>query len=59
MNWRIPMHPGKRNALGKTNEIGAPLDPVAKLKTSMSAKLGHPFGIIKRQLGHMNMPAAD
>lgn len=47
--------PGKRRALDKGNAIDALIDKVEKLKAGIQAKIKHPFRVIKRQFGHVEV----
>ena len=49
VTWHIAMRPGKRRALDKENEADALIDQAEKLKASVTAKVEHPFRVIKRQ----------
>ena len=47
----VAMRPGKRRALDRQTLLGALLDRAEKLKSSVRAKVEHPFRVIKCQLG--------
>ena len=50
--WHVAMRPGKRRKLDKENSpVDALIDQVEKIKTSIRAKVEHPFRVIKRQFG--------
>jgi IS5 family transposase len=52
--WQVAMRPGKRRALDEGG-WGALLEQAEKLKASVRAKVEHPFGVIKRQFGHVKV----
>lgn len=49
------MRPGKRAALDKTRAMGKLTDEIGRLKTSIRAKVEHPFRVIKRQFGYVKV----
>ena len=49
------MRPGKRRALDKTRKVDALVDQLEQIKTSIRAKVEHPFRVIKRQFGHLKV----
>ena len=51
VDWHVAMRPGKRRALDRQTLLGALLDRAEKLKSSVRAKVEHPFRVIKCQLG--------
>ena len=53
--WHIAMRPGKRRALDKTRKVDALVDQLEQIKTSIRAKVEHPFRVIKRQFGHLKV----
>ena len=53
--WHIPMRPGKRKKLNKSDEADAMLDQAEKLKAGVRAKVEHPFRVIQRQFGHVKV----
>ncbi len=55
VRWNIAMRPGKRVALDKTKPVNQLIDQLERLKASIRAKVEHPFGVIKRQLGHVKV----
>ena len=55
IQWHIAMRPGKRKALNKDNEADALIDKAEKLKAGIRAKVEHPFRVIKRQFGFMQV----
>ena len=53
LQWQVAIRPSKRRTLREAGaQWGALLDHAEKLKASVSAKVGHPFRVIKRQCGH-------
>ena len=55
VNWHIAMMPGKRKALDKETPLDAVLEKLEQTKASIRAKVGHPFRVIKRQLGFVKV----
>jgi len=55
VTWHVAMRPGKRKALDKAVEADALLDQAEKLKAGIRAKVEHPFRVIKRQFGFMEV----
>jgi IS5 family transposase len=55
VRWNIAMRPGKRRLLDKTRLIDDLTDQLERLKTSIRAKVEHPFQVIKRQFGHVKV----
>ena len=54
--WQVAMRPGKRRELDEANSpIDALVEKVEKLKTSIRAKVEHPFRVIKRQFGFVKV----
>ena len=53
--WNIAMRPGKRRQLDKTKRVEQLIDQLERIKASIRAKVGHPFRVIKRQLGHIKV----
>lgn len=53
--WRIAMRPGKRKALDKSKVADAMIENAEQLKTSVLAKVEHPFCVIKRQFGYVKV----
>jgi IS5 family transposase len=49
------MKPGKWRALDKTWPVVSLVDQIERLKTSVRAKVEHPFRVFKRQLGHVRV----
>lgn len=49
------MRPGKRCELDKTMLVDELTDQLEPLKASIRAKVKHPFRVIKRQFGHVNV----
>ena len=55
VDWHVAMLPGKRRALDKSQPIGAMIDEVERIKASIRAKVEHPFRVIKRQFGFVEV----
>jgi len=55
VNWHVAMRPGKRKALDKTRRSHQLIDELERLKSSVRAKVEHPFRVIKRQFGHLKV----
>ena len=55
IQWHIAMCPGKRKALNKDNEADALINKAERLKAGIRAKVEHPFRVIKRQFGFMQV----
>ena len=55
VNWHVAMRPGKRAALDKTQQLGALIEQVEKIKASIRAKVEHPFRVIKHQFGFVKV----
>ena len=56
VSWHVAMRPGKRNKLDKAgNPIDALIEKVEKLKASIRAKVEHPFRVVKRQFGYVEV----
>ena len=53
--WYVAMRPGKRRALDKANAMIVVAEKIEKLKTSVRAKVEHPFRVIKRQFGRVKV----
>ncbi len=53
--WNIAMRPGKRRALDKNRPIDDLTDQLERIKTSIRAKVEHPFRVIKRQFGYVKV----
>jgi IS5 family transposase len=49
--WHVAMRPGKRRMLNPFIEPEFVAERVEKMKTSIRAKVEHPFRVIKRQFG--------
>ena len=47
----MAMRPGKRRELDKLTKLGALLDKLEKLKSSVRAKFEHSYQVIKSQFG--------
>ena len=54
-HWHVAMRPGKRKVLDKSTPMGAIQDQLERAKTSIRAKVEHPFRVIKRQFGHVKV----
>jgi IS5 family transposase len=54
-SWHAAMRPGKRRKLDKATPMGAVLDKLEHLKTSIRAKVEHPLRVIKRQFGYVKV----
>lgn len=52
VDWQVAMRPGKRRALNKHSPWGSLLDKAEQIKTSVRAKVEHPFRVIKCQFGY-------
>lgn len=52
ITWHVAMRPGKRKALDPERELHKLLDKAERLKTSVRAKVEHPFRIIKQQFAY-------
>ena len=52
VDWQFAMMPGKRKALNKAIGSQALKDKLEKIKSSVRAKVEHPFRVIKCQFGH-------
>ena len=51
-----PMRPGKRRELDKANSpVNAFIDKIEEYKASIRAKVEHPFRVLKRQFGCVNV----
>jgi len=55
VNWHIAMMPGRRKALDKDTPMAGILEKLEKTKTSIRAKVEHPFRVIKRQFGFVKV----
>jgi IS5 family transposase len=55
VQWHVAMRPGLRKLLDKADPMDALTDPVERIKTSIRAKVEHPFRVIKRQFGHVKV----
>ena len=55
MRWHIAMHPGKRRALDLDDEVDQLTHRIEKIKSSIRAKVEHPFRVLKRQFGHVKV----
>jgi IS5 family transposase len=55
VTWYVAMRPGKRKALDKDNEADAMIDKAEQLNVGIRAKVEHPFRVIKRQFGFVNV----
>ena len=51
----VAMRPGKRRALNVENEADTMTHKAEKLKVAVRAKVEDPFGLIKRQFGHLKV----
>ena len=51
VNWQVAMRPGKRRALDKSSPWAGLLDRAEQLKSSVRAKVEHPFRVIKCKSG--------
>ena len=49
------MRPGQRNALEKNAPSQRLIDQIKRIKARIRAKVEHPFGIVKRQFGHVKV----
>jgi IS5 family transposase len=52
VTWHVAMKPGKRRALPDT-PLGELLEQIERAKSSLRAKVEHPFRVIKRQFGFL------
>lgn len=52
VDWHIAMMPCQRKAMDKSRPVHALREQLEKLKTSIRAKVEHPFRVIKCQFGH-------
>ena len=55
VTWHVAMRPGKCRALDKDNAADATLERAEKLKAGARAKVKHPFQVIKRQFGSVQI----
>lgn len=51
----MAMRPGKRKLLDKNTPMGAIKDKLEQAKARIRAKVEHPFQVIKRPFGHMQV----
>jgi len=52
VEWQVAMRPSKRRALDRDTPMGAIYAKLEKLKSSVRAKVEHPFQVIKCQWGY-------
>jgi IS5 family transposase len=55
LTWNIAMRPGKRRALDAEDEADQFIEQAERLKASVRAKGEHPFRVVKRQFGHVEV----
>jgi len=55
VNWHVAMMPGRRRKLDKGKEIDVLLDELEGTKARIRSKVERPFGVIKRQFGHVKV----
>lgn len=55
VTWQVAMRPGKRKSLKHAGQFGELLNKAEKLKAGMRAKVEHPFRVIKRQFGYVQV----
>ena len=53
--WPVAMRPGKRAALDKSEPVGAMIGEVQCIKTSIRAKVEHPFRLVKRRFAFVKV----
>ena len=54
-NWHVAMRPGKRRALDRSRTSNAIVDEIERIKGSIRAKVEHPFRVIKRPFGFVEV----
>jgi transposase, IS5 family len=52
VDWHIAMMPSQRKAMDKSKPVNALKEQLEKVKSSIRAKVEHPFRVIKCQFGH-------
>jgi len=52
VRWEVALRPGKRRALDPERELHQLLEKAEKLKSSIRAKVEHPFRVVKQQFAY-------
>jgi len=55
VDWHIAERPSSRKPFEKEGKLGALKDKIEHAKASVRAKVEHPFRVIKRQFGHVQV----